>query len=67
MEATRFDTVLGKIEKFAAAAGGVMHRRIAKIGMCLCFVVAVAAAGSLVFSSSFLRALLGRQQHNTHI
>ena len=63
----RFDTVLGKIEKSAAAAGGAMHRRIAKIGICLCFVAAVAAAGFLVFSSSFFRALLGRQQHNTHI
>ena len=59
MKATRFDAVLGKIEKFAAAAGGGMHRRIAKIGMYLCFMVAILFFGFLVFSSNFFRSLFG--------
>ena len=59
MEATKFDTVLGKIEKVAAAAGGVMHRRIVKNWMHLCFIIAVLFFGSLVFFPSFFRSLFG--------
>ena len=67
MEA-KFDTVLGKIEKFAAAAGGVMHRRMAKIGMYLCFVTAILFFGFFIFSSSFFRSLFGtKPSDRTHI
>ena len=55
----KFNAILERIAKFAENLGKRINSRIAKIGMCLCFTVAVLLFGSLVFSLSFFQSLLG--------
>ena len=55
----KFNAILERIAKFAEYLGGRAHLRITKIGMCLCFTVAVLFFGSLIFILSFFQSLLG--------
>ena len=55
----KFNTILERIAKFAENLGKRINSKIAKIGMYLCFIIAILFFGSLIFILSFFQSLLG--------
>ena len=58
----KFNTILERIAKFAENLGKRINSRMVKIGMCLCFTVAVLLFGSLIFILSFFQSLFGTKE-----